>query len=69
MVFENKVIAGFGDHLKGFDANSGKVLWNTKNKRGKKARCGSGAVNVLAGKCVIGAIMIKSGIWIQKIVT
>ena len=55
VVFENKVIAGFGDHLKGFDANSGKVLWNTKNKRGKKARCGSGAVNVLAGKCVIGA--------------
>ena len=55
VVFENKVIAGFGDHLKAFDANSGKILWNTKNKQGKKARCGSGALNVLAGKCVIGA--------------
>ncbi len=54
LLFENKVIAGFGDHLKAFDANSGKILWNTRNKLGKKTRCGSGALNILAGKYVIG---------------
>ena len=50
---DGTVIAGYGDVLKAFRAADGKLLWNTKGKKGKKVRWGSGAKNIVAGELLI----------------
>ncbi|MBR7107326.1 MAG: PQQ-binding-like beta-propeller repeat protein [Lentisphaeria bacterium] len=52
VIYKDKLIAGFCNHLKAFSIADGKVVWHCKSKSGKLAS--GGAANIIAGNTVIG---------------